>query len=116
MLGRYSFLVPEAVAKGELRTLRDPTRESLTRFSVPLHLKPKFDPPGLLSASAGAETLAVGRRCRAFAPMLGKWMPVMMVDQFGKSFCIGLIPDVQGCEPIKLASGRSWGTATIPSK
>lgn len=25
MLGRYSFLVPDAVAKGELRALRDPT-------------------------------------------------------------------------------------------
>ena len=27
MLGRYSFLVPDAVAKGELRPLRDPSRE-----------------------------------------------------------------------------------------
>ena len=28
MLGRYSFSVPEAVAKGELRPLRDPADES----------------------------------------------------------------------------------------
>jgi hypothetical protein len=28
---------------------------------------------------------------------------MMMIDQFGKSFRIGLISDVQGCEPIELA-------------
>ena len=28
MLGRYSFSVPEAVAKGELRPLRDPADEA----------------------------------------------------------------------------------------
>jgi hypothetical protein len=27
MLGRYSFAVPEAVSKGELRTLRNPLEE-----------------------------------------------------------------------------------------
>ena len=29
---------------------------------------------------------------------------MMMVDQLGKRFRIGLIPDVQGCKPIELAS------------
>lgn len=29
MLGRYSFSVPESVAKGELRPLRDPADEGL---------------------------------------------------------------------------------------
>jgi hypothetical protein len=43
MLGRYSFSMLEAVAKGELRLLGDPemlTHEPLTRVSVPLCLKP----------------------------------------------------------------------------
>jgi hypothetical protein len=28
MLGRYSFSVPEAVARGELRPLRDPSEDA----------------------------------------------------------------------------------------
>lgn len=44
MLGRYSFSVPEAVAKGELRPLRDPSDgdqdKRQTASSVPLHPKP----------------------------------------------------------------------------
>jgi hypothetical protein len=49
MLGRSSFSMPEAVAKGELRPLRNPedanSGESLTRFSVPLRLKPRLYVP-----------------------------------------------------------------------
>jgi hypothetical protein len=33
---------------------------------------------------------------------------MMMVDQFGKSFRIGFIPDVQGCKPIELAGRSAW--------
>ena len=47
MLGRYTFTLPDTVARGELRPLRDPrtagvdeARTSLCRFSVPLLLKP----------------------------------------------------------------------------
>jgi hypothetical protein len=44
LLGRYSFSVPEAVAKGELRPLHDPDDNDqdkrLTAFAVPLHPKP----------------------------------------------------------------------------
>ena len=44
-LGRYSFSVPEAVAKGELRPLRDPSDNDkdkrLAASSVPLRLKPQ---------------------------------------------------------------------------
>ena len=52
----------------------------------------QIDLPGLLSAPAGAEALAVRRRCRTFAPVLGEWVLMMMVDQFGKSLRVRLHP------------------------
>ena len=50
MLGRYAFTLPEIVARGELRPLRDPgasgvddaRSQGLCRFSVPLLLRPRL--------------------------------------------------------------------------
>jgi hypothetical protein len=41
MLGRYSFVLPEPVVRGELRPLRTP-RDALTASSVPLLPKPRI--------------------------------------------------------------------------
>jgi Tn3 transposase DDE domain-containing protein len=63
LLGRYAFSVPEAVSRGELRPLRNPTKSSkrllencLNRFSAPL--LPNTHTPDGKPFRAG---LAVGR-------------------------------------------------------
>src|SRR5271154_2391340 len=48
MLGRYAFTLPEMVARGELRPLRDPMTAG---FSVPLLLRPRFHRSSTVAAN-----------------------------------------------------------------
>lgn len=60
-----------------------------------------------LRSAAGAEALAVRRRCGAIAPVLGERMLKLGVDEIGQARRIGLVPDVPSLQPRQLRIGRA---------
>ena len=59
----------------------------------------KIDLARLLSAATSPELLSVGGRSSAFAPMCRKGLAVLMVNQRGQGFAVGLVANVPSREP-----------------
>ena len=79
--------------------------EELARFGAVL----RIDVAGALGLAAGFESLAVGRRSRAVAPVLSKGLAELSVDELGQSRGIGLIANVPGLQPgeLRVACSRA---------